>query len=130
MTRRFRTGRSATNGTLTPRPYVSPLSLSSPPIPAGAPSYHSVPLSPGSQKKANEWQGQKVADSIGARAYFETSALLNRGVDSVFESATRAAVLVRDQGHGGVGAQFDRSGNERRDSYRPNQKEGRCCVIA
>jgi hypothetical protein len=75
-------------------------------------------------------QGQKVADAIGAKAYFETSALLNTGVDAVFESATRAAVLVRDQGHGGIGAQYDRTGNERRDSYRPKEKEGRCCVIA
>ena len=82
------------------------------------------------QPRHTDTQGQKVADSIGAKAYFETSALLNTGVDSVFESATRAAVLVRDQGHGGVGAQYDRTGNERRDSYRPKEKEGRCCVIA
>ncbi|NXD32537.1 RHO2 protein, partial [Spelaeornis formosus] len=39
--------------------------------------------------------GQKVAQSIGAKAYYETSALLNQGVDAVFEAATRAAVLVR-----------------------------------
>lgn len=77
-------------------------------------------------------QGQKVANSIGARAYFETSALLNVGVDSVFEAATRAAVLVRDQGHGGVGAAYDKDGNERRDSYKgkTKEKEGKCCVIA
>ncbi len=79
-------------------------------------------------------QGQKVANSIGARGYFETSALLNQGVDQVFESATRSAVLVRDQGHGGVGAAYDREGNESK-AYggRRREKEkneaGKCCVV-
>jgi Rho family protein len=80
-------------------------------------------------------QGQRVADSIGARAYFETSALNNQGVDAVFESATRAAVLVRDQGHGGVGAIYDKDGNGRRESHRSEKNKkgsgvGKCCVIA
>jgi len=70
--------------------------------------------------------GQKVAQSIGARGYYETSALLNQGVDAVFEASTRAAVLVRDQGHGGVGAAYDRSGNEK---SRPDEKVGKCCII-
>jgi hypothetical protein len=78
-------------------------------------------------------QGQRVANSIGARGYYETSSLLNQGVDSVFEAATRAAVLVRDQGHGGVGNAYDKDGN--RESYRgtkrDEEKGGACraCVI-
>jgi len=40
-------------------------------------------------------QGQLVAQEIGARTYKECSALRNEGVDDVFESATRAAMLVR-----------------------------------
>lgn len=77
--------------------------------------------------------GQKVATSIGVRAYFETSALLNQGVDQVFESATRSAVLVRDQGHGGVGAAYDKDGNDSKaHGGRRREKEesaGKCCVI-
>jgi Rho family protein len=79
-------------------------------------------------------QGQRVAQSIGARGYYETSSLLNQGVDSVFEAATRAAVLVRDQGHGGVGNAYDKDGN--RESYRgtarrDEEKAGKCggCVV-
>lgn len=74
--------------------------------------------------------GQKVAQSIGAKGYFETSALLNSGVDAVFEAATRAAVLVRDQGHGGVGAAYDRDGNKelRREKDAANGS-GKCCVL-
>ncbi|KAL7423373.1 Rho GTPase [Cryptotrichosporon argae] len=74
--------------------------------------------------------GQRVADSIGARAYFETSALLNAGVDAVFEAATRASLLVRDQGHGGVGgfegkAAKGAAGRRKSDD---DEKAG-CCVI-
>nr|ODO00942.1 rho family protein [Cryptococcus depauperatus CBS 7855] len=73
--------------------------------------------------------GQRIADSIGARAYFETSALLNQEVDAVFESATRAAVLVRDQGHGGVGPTHEREsyGRVKREK---EKKRFSCCVIA
>jgi Rho family protein len=55
---------------------------------------------------------------------------LNEGVDLVFESATRAAVLVRDQGHGGVGAAYDKDGV--RELKRENEKSGvgKCCIIA
>ncbi|ORY24857.1 putative Rho small monomeric GTPase [Naematelia encephala] len=75
--------------------------------------------------------GQKVATSIGARGYFETSALLNQGVDAVFEAATRAAVLVRDQGHGGVGAAYDRDGNPQEKGVKGEGKSGvgKCCVV-
>ncbi|BGP20252.1 hypothetical protein JCM10213_003061 [Rhodosporidiobolus nylandii] len=48
-------------------------------------------------------QGQQTATSIGARTYRECSALLNSGVDELFESATRAAMLVRGPGAGGGG---------------------------
>ena len=53
---------------------------------------------------------------------------MNQGVDEVFEAATRAAVLVRDQGHGGIGAAFDKDGNK---DYSKEEKGGvgKCCVI-
>ena len=74
-------------------------------------------------------QGRKVAQSIGARAYYETSALQNQGVDAVFEAATRAAMLVRDQGYGGVGgAEGKREYGARREKQ--EEKIGGCCVIA
>ncbi|KAK1926606.1 putative Rho small monomeric GTPase [Papiliotrema laurentii] len=74
--------------------------------------------------------GQKVAQSIGAKAYYETSALLNQGVDAVFEAATRAAVLVRDQGHGGVGAAYDKDGVKELRREKDSGGVGKCCVIA
>lgn len=42
-----------------------------------------------------ETQAEAVAAQISARSYMECSALLNEGVDAIFESATRAALLVR-----------------------------------
>ncbi|ODN96582.1 rho family protein [Cryptococcus wingfieldii CBS 7118] len=90
------------------------------------------------QRFTDRQTGQKIADSINARAYIETSALLNQNVDDVFEAATRAAVLVRDQGHGGVGASYDRSGNGTGDGSGGKSKREKgekesmcgCCVIA
>ncbi|KAG6837796.1 hypothetical protein H0H93_016164 [Arthromyces matolae] len=41
-------------------------------------------------------QGERVAQAIGARAYKECSALKIEGVDDVFETATRASMLMRD----------------------------------
>ncbi|KAK6904228.1 rho family protein [Kwoniella mangroviensis CBS 8886] len=80
--------------------------------------------------------GQRIANIIGARAYFETSALENKGVDAVFEAATRAAVLVRDQGHGGVGASHDHGhghreayGGKRRSEKDYGEDKGKCCVV-
>ena len=74
-----------------------------------------------------------MATSIGARGYFETSALLSQGVDNLFESATRSAVLTRDQGHGGVGAAYDRDGNDSKThGGRRKEKEkdvSKCCVV-
>ena len=46
---------------------------------------------------------------------------MNQGVDAVFEMATRSAVLVRDQGHGGVGAAYDKDGNK---DYSKEEKGG------
>lgn len=45
-------------------------------------------------------QGERISKAIGARAYYECSSLLNQGVDDIFEAATRAAMLVREGGHG------------------------------
>ncbi|ORX36171.1 ras family-domain-containing protein [Kockovaella imperatae] len=79
------------------------------------------------EKFVDTASGQRIANSIGAKAYHETSSLMNLGVDTVFEAATRAAVLVRDQGHGGVGAAYDKDGND----YTKEEKGGvgKCCVI-
>ncbi|EPS93945.1 hypothetical protein FOMPIDRAFT_1026350 [Fomitopsis schrenkii] len=69
---------------------------------------------------------QRVANSIGARAYKECSALKIEGVDDVFEAATRASMLMRE----GVPAHVP-SGHERRGSRARNvegTKSG-CCVI-
>jgi len=41
-------------------------------------------------------KGERVANAIGARAYKECSALKIEGVDDVFETATRASMLMRD----------------------------------
>jgi len=41
-------------------------------------------------------QAERVAHDIGARDYKECSALRIEGVDDVFESATRASMLMRD----------------------------------
>lgn len=40
-------------------------------------------------------QGEATAREIGAKFYKECSALLNSGVDDIFEAATRQAMLVR-----------------------------------
>ncbi|EJT49073.1 rho small monomeric GTPase [Trichosporon asahii var. asahii CBS 2479] len=72
-------------------------------------------------------QGRVVAERIGAKAFHETSALLNEGVLEVFEAATRAAMTVRDAGYGGVGE------SKREREYKRREKEdrgvGKCCVI-
>jgi Rho family, other len=55
-------------------------------------------------------QAERVAQSIGARAYKECSALKNEGVHDVFEAATRASMQM----HEGVSVA---------------NHGGRCCVI-
>lgn len=71
-----------------------------------------------------------MAQSIGARAYYETSSLLNQGVDAVFEAATRAAMVVRDQGYGGIGGENKREHGAGRREKDDHEKMGCCgCVI-
>jgi Rho family protein len=110
------------NGTFTPERYIDTVTV----------SRHLLHCR--TIKAITDAQGQRVAQSIGARGYYETSSLLNQGVDSVFEAATRAAVLVRDQGHGGVGNAYDKDGN--RESYRGTRRaddevSGKCanCLV-
>jgi Rho family protein len=73
--------------------------------------------------------GRRVAQSIRARGYYETSALLNQGVDAVFEAATRAAMVVRDQGYGGVGGENTAVGGRLRQEEKETSGCG-CCIIA
>lgn len=81
-------------------------------------------------------QGERVAQVIGARAYKECSALKIEGVDDVFETATRASMLMRDgvptSGHA-PGA--DVRHHRRRSSGKATLQEAevgkgwKCCVI-
>jgi len=78
-------------------------------------------------------QGERVAQAIGARAYKECSALLMEGVDEVFETATRASMLMRD-GVPGAGHTSPPLGHHRRKSNARviQEKEDdnvRCCVV-
>ncbi|KIY54003.1 ras-domain-containing protein [Fistulina hepatica ATCC 64428] len=75
-------------------------------------------------------QGERVAQAIGARAYKECSALKIEGVDDVFETATRASMLMRD----GVPSQGEGRHHRRRSSGKPVQDNDDdsscgCCVI-
>ncbi|KAK7472995.1 Rho GTPase [Stygiomarasmius scandens] len=76
--------------------------------------------------------GQRVANAIGARAYKECSALKIEGVDDVFETATRASMLMRD----GVpsNSQQNTGHNRRKSSGKagvPDEtgKGWKCCVV-
>ncbi|KAG8835408.1 Rho GTPase [Serendipita sp. 399] len=71
-------------------------------------------------------KGEEVAQQIGARAYKECSALRIQGVDDVFEVATRASLLVRDN-------QAPRARKSESDGYggpksSDSYKSG-CCVV-
>ncbi|GAA5830105.1 hypothetical protein JCM11251_006880 [Rhodosporidiobolus azoricus] len=79
-------------------------------------------------------QGKQTATSIGARTYRECSALLNSGVDELFEAATRAAMLVRGAGAGveehGGGEKAERrrsSGTGKKRAEKDEEGEGGCC---
>jgi len=82
-------------------------------------------------------QGQKVAQSIGARAYKECSALKIEGVDEVFETATRASMLMRDgvPGHPTHSATVDGTRHHRKKSNGKQSSEleagatSKCCVV-
>ncbi|KAJ7128972.1 ras family-domain-containing protein [Mycena crocata] len=72
-------------------------------------------------------QGERIAQAIGARAYKECSALKIEGVDEVFETATRASMLMRDGVQGG-----DPRHHRRKSSGKgiPEKEEkGGCCVV-
>jgi Rho family protein len=85
-------------------------------------------------------QGEFMAQRIGARTYKECSALLNDGVDDLFEAATRAAMLVRgmdgDHGHGhGLGVGGEKGERRKSDGRRGKRNkddlddgEGGCCT--
>jgi len=71
-------------------------------------------------------RGERVAKAIGARAYKECSALKIEGVDDVFETATRASMLMRD----GIPTN---SHHRRKSSGKgTNEEDGggwKCCVV-
>lgn len=81
-------------------------------------------------------QGERVAQVIGARAYKECSALKIEGVDDVFETATRASMLMRDgvptNGHA---QSTDVKQHRRRSSGKATlpddepKKSWGCCVV-
>lgn len=79
-------------------------------------------------------RGERVAQAIGARAYKECSALKIEGVDDVFETATRASMLMRD-GVPTNGSQTSEGRHHRRKSsgkgtlQENNSKGWKCCVI-
>ena len=64
-------------------------------------------------------QGQRTALSIGAKSYHECSALLNEGVDDVFEKATRVAMVQRADGAGG-----GEKGHHQREGRGKKREEG------
>lgn len=68
-----------------------------------------------------------MAAAIGARGYYESSALKNEGVDQTFEAATRAAMLVRNAEAAGAGVPDKR---ERRLSDEDKASGGCGCVVA
>ncbi|TEB37457.1 ras-domain-containing protein [Coprinellus micaceus] len=90
---------------------------------------------PGVQSKwVTKEHGERVAQSIGARAYKECSALRMAGVDEVFEAATRVSMLMRD-GVPTHGPTDDANRHHRRRSsgkVSSEREEGKgwgCCVV-
>jgi len=84
---------------------------------------------PSNDPKINQYvsraQAERVAQSIGARAYKECSALKIEGVDDVFEAATRASMLMREGVSGATHARRRSSVSGDLDA----NHGGRCCVI-
>lgn len=77
-------------------------------------------------------RGERVAHAIGARAYKECSALKIEGVDDVFETATRASMLMRDGVPGGAGGVGEGRHHRRRSSAKSGveeEKGSKCCVV-
>lgn len=74
-----------------------------------------------------------MAQRIGARTYKECSALLNDGVDDLFEAATRAAMLVRGSDaadHGHSNSLGGEKGERRKSDLRSrgDRDQGGCCT--
>jgi Rho family protein len=80
-------------------------------------------------------QGERVANAIGARAYKECSALKIEGVDEVFETATRASMLMRDgapsHGQTSDSAKHHRRRSSGKGTLQENEdsKGWGCCAI-
>lgn len=81
-------------------------------------------------------RGEKVAHTIGARAYKECSALKIEGVDDVFETATRASMLMRDgvptngsQGLSGESRHHRRKSSGKGVPQETEAKGWKCCVV-
>jgi len=74
--------------------------------------------------------GERAAQTIGARAYKECSALKIEGVDDVFEAATRASMLMRDGVPSHPQAAEVRH-NRRRSKAASDETGGswKCCVV-
>ncbi|KAH8089283.1 ras family-domain-containing protein [Filobasidium floriforme] len=74
-------------------------------------------------------EGERISKAIGARAYYECSSLLNQGVDDIFEAATRAAMLVRESGHGPSNPAHSRKDTPG-GKQSTDEKHGKnCCLI-
>ena len=77
-------------------------------------------------------RGERVAKAIGARAYKECSALKIEGVDDVFETATRASMLMRDGAPNFSQQPLDSGKQHHRRRSSGKGEDGKswaCCVI-
>ncbi|PWN26303.1 putative Rho2-GTP binding protein Rho2 [Jaminaea rosea] len=75
-------------------------------------------------------QGSEVAQQIGARSYYECSALKNEGVDNIFEAATRAAMLSRPAHSGGNRGSGGEKGSGSKSGRKNSNEAGGCqCVV-
>ena len=70
-----------------------------------------------------------MANIIGARAYKECSALKVEGVDDVFETATRASMLMRDGVPSHSNGHHKRKSSGRSALDKEESKSWGCCVI-
>lgn len=78
---------------------------------------------PNIERYVSRAQAERVAQSIGARAYKECSALKIEGVDDVFEAATRASMLMRE------GITGDSNARRRSSGDLDASHDRKCCVI-
>jgi len=96
------------------------------------------PTSPSTPGAPKTWvtreQGERVAQIIGARAYKECSALKIEGVDDVFETATRASMLMRDGVPTNAHQSSEVKQHRRKSSGKStlqgeSKKSWQCCVV-